>query len=46
MVQYQRYLKPIAADLRRKMTSQERKLWYNFLRDLSPRFVRQKPLDH
>ena len=46
MVQYQRYLKPIAADLRKNMTSQERKLWYDFLRDLSPRFVRQKPLDH
>ena len=46
MIQYQRYLKPIAADLRKKMTPQERKLWYDFLRDLSPRFVRQKPLDH
>ena len=46
MIQYQRYLKPIAADLRKNMTPQERKLWYDFLRDLSPRFVRQKPLDH
>ena len=45
MILYQKYLKPIAADLRKNMTPQERKLWYDFLRDLSPRFVRQKPLD-
>ena len=46
MILYKKYLKPIASDLRKSMTPQERKLWYDFLRDLSPRFVRQKPLDH
>ena len=34
----------IAKTLRKNLTPQERKLWYEFLRDFSPRFQRQKPI--
>ena len=35
-----------ARDLRKNMTPWERKLWYCFLRAYSPRFQRQKTIDH
>lgn len=44
IIPYAPYLKRNAGTLRKNMTPQERKLWYEFLRELSPRFVRQKPL--
>ena len=37
-------LLPFAKQLRRDMTPEERKLWYNFLRDYPVRFCRQKIL--
>ena len=36
---------PYARDLRKHLTPQERKLWYNFLRSYPVRFQRQKPVD-
>ena len=33
-----------ARDLRKNMTREERRLWYDFLRDYSVRFTRQKVL--
>ena len=35
---------PIARKLRRDMTCEERKLWYDCLRNLPIRFYRQKPI--
>jgi len=35
---------PLARELRKNMTPQERKLWYNFLRSYRLRFQRQKPI--
>ena len=35
---------PLAKELRKNMTSQERKLWYEFLRSYPLRFQRQKPI--
>jgi very-short-patch-repair endonuclease len=43
-VDYRRRLKPSARALRHEPTPAERKLWYEFLRDLPLRFSRQKPL--
>jgi very-short-patch-repair endonuclease len=43
-VEYRRRLKSPARSLRRDPTPAERKLWYEFLRDLPLRFTRQKPL--
>ena len=43
---YRRDLKSAARSLRRDPTPAERKLWYEFLRDLPGRFTRQKPLGH
>ena len=37
-------LKGNAQTLRKQMTKEERKLWYDFLRDLPVRFNRQKPI--
>ena len=34
----------IAKILRKNLTPQERKLWYDFLRNFAPRFQRQKPI--
>ena len=31
--------------LRKKMTKEERRLWYDFLRDYPLRFMRQRPID-
>jgi very-short-patch-repair endonuclease len=41
---YRRRLKRSARTLRRDPTPAERKLWFEFLRDLPIRFTRQKPL--
>ena len=41
---YRRRLKRPAQSLRRDPTPAERKLWYEYLRDLPVRFTRQKPL--
>ena len=35
-----------ARELRKSMTPQERKLWYEFLRMYPVRFIRQRPVDH
>jgi len=43
-ISYRRSLKPRAQSLRRDPTRAERKLWYEFLRDLPQKFTRQKPL--
>ena len=37
-------LVPLARTLRKNMTKQERKLWYEFLRTAPVRFQRQKPI--
>lgn len=39
-------LTPNAQRLRKNMTKQERKLWYDFLRELPCRFRRQKVIDN
>jgi very-short-patch-repair endonuclease len=44
LVPYQLKLKPPSRALRRDPTPAERKLWYEFLRDLPEKFTRQKPL--
>ena len=41
---YRKALTPRAQSLRRDPTPAERKLWYEFLRDLPHKFTRQKPL--
>src|SRR5262245_29429800 len=41
---YRRGLTPRARTLRRDPTPAEKKLWFGFLRDLSEKFTRQKPL--
>ena len=38
------YLKPLARELRKNMTKEEKHLWYNFLNTHSARFSRQKIL--
>ena len=43
-IDYRCRLKRPARDLRRDPTPAERRLWYEFLRDLPVRFSRQKPL--
>ena len=43
---YNRKLIPRAKELRKNMTVQERRLWYDFLRNLPIRFQRQKTIDH
>lgn len=45
-IPYRRSLKPRARGLRREATLAERKLWYEFLRELNVKFTRQKPLRH
>ena len=39
-------LTPYAKHLRKKMTREERHLWYDFLRDYPVRFMRQKVIEH
>ena len=43
-IPYRRDLKPRSQALRRDPSPAERKLWYEFLRDLPAKFTRQKPL--
>ena len=43
-VPYRRDLKPRSQSLRRDPSPAERKLWFEFLRDLPMKFTRQKPL--
>jgi len=45
-IPYRRFLKPRSQALRRDPSPAERKLWYEFLRDLPAKFTRQKPLGH
>ena len=44
MKRYNKNNVQIAKTLRKNLTPQERKLWYEFLRNFSPRFQRQKPI--
>jgi very-short-patch-repair endonuclease len=44
-LKYLHSLIPQAKKLRREMTPQEKRLWYEFLADFSPRFQRQKTID-
>ena len=39
-------LVPLAKQLRKNMTKEERHLWYDFLRDYPLRFLRQKAIGH
>ena len=41
---HNRELVPLARELRRNMTQEERRLWYDFLRSYPVRFYRQKVL--
>ena len=41
---HNRELTPLARELRRNMTQEERRLWYDFLHSYSVRFYRQKVL--
>ena len=41
---YNKQLVPLARALRKNMTKEERRLWYDFLRDYPVRFSRQKVL--
>jgi len=43
---YDPKLKQYARELRKNMTKAERKLWYDFLKKLPQRFIRQHPIDH
>ena len=45
-IPYRRDLTPRSQSLRRDPSPAERKLWYEFLRDLPIKFTRQKPLGH
>ena len=42
--EYNFRLKDNSRDLRKNMTKQERRLWYNFLREHNVRFNRQRPI--
>jgi very-short-patch-repair endonuclease len=44
LVPYRLQLKSPSRRLRREQTSAERKLWFEFLRNLPHKFTRQKPL--
>ncbi|MCL2591633.1 MAG: endonuclease domain-containing protein [Betaproteobacteria bacterium] len=44
-IKYLAALVPLAKKLRREMTPQEKRLWYGFLANFSPRFQRQKAID-
>ena|SRR5687768_10432467 len=45
-IPYRRDLKQRSQSLRRDPSPAERKLWFEFLRDLPLKFTRQKPLGH
>ena len=42
---YSSQLSPYAKELRKNMTAQERRLWYDFLHDYPVKFYRQRPID-
>ena len=44
MPEYNKILTQYSQKLRKDMTAMERKLWYEFLRNLPIRFKRQKPI--
>ena len=44
MIEYNKSNISLAKALRKNMTRQERKFWYEFLRDYKPRFQRQKAI--
>ena len=44
MIKYSQNLKILARNLRKNMTKEERKLWYEYLRECGVRFLRQKPI--
>ena len=43
---YNSKLKQRSRELRRNMTRQERRLWYDFLRDYPVKVYRQRSIDH
>jgi very-short-patch-repair endonuclease len=45
-IPYNPELKDRARELRKNMTEPEKKLWFNFLRNHTATFLRQKPLDN
>ena len=44
IVPYKNSLQRPVRELIKNMTPWERKLWYEFLREQKPRFLRQKPI--
>ena len=46
MIEYNKSNIPLAKMLRKNMTYHERKLWYEFLREYTLRFQRQKAIDN
>ena len=42
MIKYNKKIIPLARELRKNMTKEERHLWYDFLRNYPIKFVRQK----
>ena len=44
MIKYNQNLKNLARNLRNNMTKEERKLWYEYLRNCKVRFLRQRPI--
>jgi len=42
LAKHNKQLVPLAKQLRKEMTREERHLWYDFLRDYPVRFLRQK----
>ncbi len=46
MYHHNKRLTPYAKQLRKNMTYEESKLWYNFLRTYNVRFLRQKVIEN
>ncbi len=46
LLPYNRKLKERARELRNNQTEYEKKLWFNYLRNLDMHFYRQKPIDN
>ncbi len=46
MYNHNKKLTPYAKNFRKNMTYEERKLWYNFLRQYDVRFLRQKVINN
>ncbi len=43
---YDTALVPTAKELRKNMTTAEKKLWYGYLRNFKFKVLRQRPIDH